>query len=631
MAQSSSSPDFDVKMSNHASTSRSVAAAVAANGAILDCRQSPTTVAAIAAVSATSNPTHAMSQCGDTWREGRRTASQAVQGMSRTAVEPRTSPARWGQAGDVPLVSLPFPILRAAAVTPEKVLAFATAAVGAVSIVSALTPALTSRSEVIRGVLPEGALQFAGALTLAFGIALLWLSVALARRKRRAWQVAVLLMLGTALSHLVKGLDFEEASASLLVLAGLVYRRRSFVVEGDPESVRPLLYTAVGLGAVSAVMAMGAQHPLPERVEEGLGILAAALVFRALALWLRPFARNLHQTGDARADAQRIVTETGSDTLSFFALRDDKSYFFSPSGRTFLAYRVLGGVALVSGDPIGDEAESGELVVEFRRVAQARGWRTAILASREELLPLYRSMGLKPVYLGDEAVVVPRDFSLEGRPIRKVRQSVTRLEREGYRTRIVQVADVDEALAAELLAVSAEWRGRSPERGFTMTMDGIFCYPESLVAVAERDGKVGGFLHLVPVPATGGLSLASMRRRQQMPNGLMEFLLARTIEWAGQRDVPEFSLNFSVFADLIRDPRPGWQWAARFALLRLDRLFQLDRLLRFNRKFFPEWRPRYVCLESRLDFPLVGLAYLRAEQLLTPPGPWARGGDLAGR
>jgi lysyl-tRNA synthetase class 2 len=271
-------------------------------------------------------------------------------------------------------------------------------------------------------------------------------------------------------------------------------------------------------------------------------------------------------------------------------------------------------------------------VAEFRRVAQARGWRTAILASSEGLLPLYTSMGLKPIYLGDEAVVVPRDFSLEGRPIRKVRQSVTRLEREGYRARVVEVRDIKPRLVDELRVVSEEWRGRWPERGFTMAMDCLFAHPEALVAVAEReDGHVGGFIHLVPVPATGGLSLASMRRRDGEPNGLMEFLLARTIEWAHERDVPEFSLNFSVFAQQIQNPIRRSQSALRFALLRLDRLFQIDRLLRFNRKFFPEWRPRYVCLESRLDFPFVGLAYLRAESLLTPPGPWVRAPDLSAR
>jgi lysylphosphatidylglycerol synthetase-like protein (DUF2156 family) len=477
-------------------------------------------------------------------------------------------------------------------------------------------------------------MHFAGAVTIAFGIGLVWLSLALARRKRRAWQLAVLLMLGTAASHLVKGLDVEEAAASVAVLTGLLYYRRSFEFEGDPKSVRPLLYTVVTLGAATGVLAASATAvvALPDRVEDALAILAGALVFRALYFWLRPLAAHLHEHEFAREEAERIVAETGYDTLSFFALRDDKSYFFSPSGRSFLAYRVLHGVALVSGDPIGEDAEAGELIAEFRRVAQVRGWRTAILASREELLPLHRSLGLKPIYLGDEAVVVPREFSLEGRPIRKVRQSVTRLERAGYRTRVLEVGDIDERLAAELLAVSAEWRGRWPERGFTMAMDRLFAYPEALVAVAEHeDGHVGGFIHLVPVPATGGVSLASMRRRRSVPNGLMEFLLARTIEWARERDVPEFSLNFSVFAKLIRQPGCWWRSAVRFTLLRLDRIFQLDRLLRFNRKFFPEWRPRYVCVESRLDFPLVGLAYLRAEQLLTPPGPWVKAPDLAAR
>jgi lysyl-tRNA synthetase, class II len=631
IAQSSSSPERAVKMSNHASITSNVAAAVAVKGATGKRFHSAMPVAAMSAVSTTSNPTQAMSQCEETWRDGSRTASQAVQGMSRTAATASTSATRRVEPGPVSQAGVRLTGLRAA-VTSEKVLAVATALAAGVSIASALTPDLASRSELIRGALPEGAAHFAGAVTIAFGIALLWVSLALARRKRRAWQLAVVLMAGTAVSHLVKGLDVEEATASLAVLAGLLACRRRFTVGGCPDSLRPLVYAVLGLGGVTAVICLAAVGAvtLPARVQDAFALLAGGLAFGALYLWFRPLAAQLHESASARGEAERIVGETGCDTLSFFALRGDKSYFFSPSGRSFLAYRVLHGVALVSGDPIGDDTECGELVAEFRRVAQARGWRTAVLASREGLLPVYRSMGLKPLYLGDEAVVVPSEFSLEGRPIRKVRQSVTRLEREGYRMRVLEVGDVDEPLADELRAVSAEWRGRWPERGFTMAMDGLFAYPDTLVAVAEReDGHVGGFVHLVPVPATGGISLASMRRRADEPNGLMEFLLARTIEWAREREVPEFSLNFSVFAQLILNPSTASHSALRFALLRLDRVFQIDRLLRFNRKFFPEWRPRYVCLESMLDFPLVGLAYLRAESLLTPPGPWVRGPDVA--
>ena len=122
----------------------------------------------------------------------------------------------------------------------------------------------------------------------------------------------------------------------------------------------------------------------------------------------------------------------GSDSLSFFALRRDKSYLFSPSRRAFLAYRVVAGTALVSGDPVGAEAEIDDLLAELRRVVSAHGWRLAVVGASEEHLDRYRALGLKPVPMGEEAVLRPETFSLEGRAIRKVRQSVSRLRKAGY-------------------------------------------------------------------------------------------------------------------------------------------------------------------------------------------------------
>ena len=95
--------------------------------------------------------------------------------------------------------------------------------------------------------------------------------------------------------------------------------------------------------------------------------------------------------------------------------------------------------------------------------------------------------------------------------------------------------------------------------------------------------------------------------------------------WARDRDAEEISLNFCVFADLLAEtPRNRIEALARSFLRVGDRLFQLERLLVFSRKFTPEWRPRYLCVERRSDLLLVGIAYLRVESLLTPPGPWAR-------
>src|SRR5260370_691551 len=228
--------------------------------------------------------------------------------------------------------------------------------------------------------------------------------------------------------------------------------------------------------------------------------------------------------------------------------------------------------------------------------------------------------------MGEEAVLDPATFSLEGRAIRKVRQSVSRLSKAGYRLRVVDADGADEALRAELDEVSEEWRGNQPERGFSMSIDELYV-PDTVFALAEdEDGRVGGFLHLAPTPAGGGWALGTMRRRPNTPNGLTGFLIVQTRAWARARGVRELSLNFCAFPELICPERANTvsRRLLRRALLAADNVFQLERLYSFNRKFFPEWRPRYLCVEKLTDLPLVGLAYLHVEQLLTPPGPWAK-------
>jgi lysyl-tRNA synthetase class 2 len=517
--------------------------------------------------------------------------------------------------------------------TTPVLLAWAATAAGLVSIVSALTPAYADRLDLVRGVLPPGVPSAARTVALALGIGMVWLSRGLARRKRRAWLLAVALVVASAVAHLVKGLDVEEATVHVLLLVWLVRARNQFVAPGDPATVRPLVQVGVAL-VVCAMLGVADSFDgdmYSSRIETALVLVTGALAFRALFLWLRPHALAPCPAAE-RERAAELVHEHGSDSLAYFALRRDKSYFFSPSGRSFLAYRAVHGTALVAGDPIGDRSERRELLGEFRRVAHSKGWRVAIAGASNDALRDYDVLGFKSMYLGDEAVIRPSEFSLDGRPIRKVRQSVSRLEKAGYDVRVLSTADADERLRQELRTVSEEWRGNWPERGFTMAMDALFRYPDTVLAVAVApDGTVGGFLQLVPSPASEGYSLASMRRRKSTPNGLMEFLITRSVDWARAHGVTELSLNFAVFADFLRADEDAGRLARtlRVVLLHADRLFQLERLHSFNRKFFPHWRRRYFCFERWTDLPLAGLAYLQAESLLTPPGPWVKTQDLA--
>jgi lysyl-tRNA synthetase class 2 len=510
----------------------------------------------------------------------------------------------------------------------ERLLAWAAAFVGVIGIVSALTPEMADRVELVRGVLPPGWPEAARVLTVAFGIGLIWLSRSLAKRRRRAWQLAVAVVLASAVAHLAKGLDFEEAIVSLLLLAALVRWRHRFDVPGDPASIRPLLGLGTAFAGIAAIIVSeelrGAE--LPHRAADALTGIGLAVGIAALYYWLRPLGQAVAQTVGERRVARAIVEAYGRDSLSFFALRRDKSYLFAPSRRAFLAYRVVAGTALVSGDPVGDEEEMDELLAELRRVVRARGWRLAVVGASDAYLDRYRALGLKPVPMGEEAVLRPEQFSLEGRAIRKVRQSVSRLRKAGYSVRVVAADAVDRELETELEAVSAAWRGGECERGFSMAIDDLHV-PGTVLALAEgRGGCVGGFLHLAPSPAGGGWSLSTMRRRPDAPNGLTEFLVVETLAWARETGATELSLNFCALTDLLAPERvtTPLRRLARRGLMLADNAFQLERLYAFNRKFFPEWRRRYICVERLTDLPAVGLAYLHAESLLVPPGPWTR-------
>jgi phosphatidylglycerol lysyltransferase-like protein len=100
------------------------------------------------------------------------------------------------------------------------------------------------------------------------------------------------------------------------------------------------------------------------------------------------------------------------------------------------------------------------LIREAAVFAELRGLRLAAIGAGEQLLPLWRQAGLRSLYIGDEALIDTRVFSLDGRSVRKLRQSVNRLERQGYRVEVRNLKGLDGETLAELEHVSSLWRAR---------------------------------------------------------------------------------------------------------------------------------------------------------------------------
>jgi lysyl-tRNA synthetase, class II len=464
------------------------------------------------------------------------------------------------------------------------------------------------------------------------------------------------LLVGLALLHEAHRFDYGAVAAALAAVV-LVARRHVFDAPGDPTASPRLALRAGGL--LAAIYAYGAVVLWINRIEadqpftlhfsftettealaglslggdahlaDGFGSWFPISVFVAglaavgwlLVTWLGPWRYRLAQEARERELARSLVAAWGADTLAPFALRADKSYFFSESEQAFVAYRVVQGVAIVAGDPIGPPEEFEELVRRFVGFARTRDWRVAILGASERLLDVYAGHGLHALYHGDEAVLDVDGFSLEGRAIRKVRQSVSRLRHAGYRAEVLHPGEIDADLRRELEAVARAWRGAEPARGFVMALDALFrLEDEDAVFVVGRDpaGTPMGFLHFAVVRPCAALSLSSMPRLRGTPNGFNEWLICEAVEWAGEHGYTRLSLNFAPFAALLAPEAElaGLQKLERRALLALKGRFQLDNLLLFNRKFFPSWQRRFVVYERRRDLPRIGIAALAAEAYL---------------
>lgn len=541
------------------------------------------------------------------------------------------------------------------------------AVAGFATLLSAAFAVLRGRIELLSNAIPLAVRIDAASLAALAGFGLLVIAGALARRQRRAWAVALVLLLVAGVSHLIKDVDVVSAALNLGLACVLVMWRKEFDATAGPGSLRrafvmlPVLALSAWTFGLLAILAhLGARHhvsfdaaagaslrglvgsPLGVSLEGQadrwivglLPLLGVGVLVAAVTMAFRPVVEGLRRSDADALEAHRLVRAHGTDTLSYFVLRGDKSSFFH--GEAVVSYLYLWNLALVSGDPIGDPRDVPAALEAFVGHARSLGWGVAVLAGGPGLADAYARLGLRGFYLGDEAVLDPRTFSLEGRPIRKIRQSCHRLERAGYRLEFVADPHVGPDLAEALASVTRAWRGRAPERGFTMALGEAAATrdPDCLTVVArDADGRAQAYLHLVPCyGAEPGFSLDQMRRRPDTPNGLTEWMVARTAEELGRRDVARLSLNFAFLGGLFRqrDDLSRLQRMEVGVAQRLNPFFQIESLQHFNAKFFPAWHPRYIYYEAPLSFPRVALAYLEAEAFLRLPIIGLRG-KLRGR
>ena len=512
--------------------------------------------------------------------------------------------------------------------------------------------------------------------------ALLVVTVAagLRRGRRFAWWSAVVLhalLLAAGANFMVEFLAFARDNLSdgelggynlyaglgpmvlipLLVIVLLIATRRSFDVRAPRGTYRRLALTVLGALAVLfvAFMVIGALladqfDPVPTVgqllldfplrllpngyafiitpdfepttgltafVPDWVGILAWLVVLIGL---LRSFTRAESAARDEdTARAREILHAHGTTSLSYLTTWEGNTYWFSPDGRSFVAYRVEGGVAITTGDPVGPPADLPAVVDGFVAFCRRQGWTPCFYSTTEAVRTVTDRLSWASLQVAEETVLPLGSLAFTGRKFQDIRTSISRAAKAGITAEWVVYPDAPLSLRDQIQAISEEWVADKalPEMGFTLGgLDELDDPAVRCLLAVDADRTVHGITSWMPAHRNGqvvGWTLDFMRRRSDgQSKGVMEFLIG-SAALDLQREGAEFvSLSGAPLAQVEPGSGAGVQRLLEVIGRTMEPVYGFRSLLRFKAKFQPEYRPMYLCYPETAVLPRIGLAISHA-------------------
>jgi phosphatidylglycerol lysyltransferase len=533
--------------------------------------------------------------------------------------------------------------------------AFLTAGMGIIDVLSGLTPALHNRMQILEQYSPFGVDTGGHLASVLAGFALLVLANGLWRRKRLAWVLTVTILIVTVPVHLFKGLDYEEALLGTALTIWLIYLQAHFHAHTDPPSIRQgaltlgaalifiMIYGVLGfylldrhfivngqpvsfsiLGAVRQTVVMFTQFYNPGLVPAtrfggyfvgSIYIVSAVTIGYALIMLIRPVLVRHGATPEERLKAKEIVEAYGCTSLARMLLFDDKQYFFSPGG-SVIGYVVEGRIALTLGDPIGPAEDSVECIARFSTFCALNDWEPAYYQVLPVYQEAYQKAGYHTLCIGSEAIVNLSAFSIAGGEKKNIRTGINRMNKLGYKAEVLQPPHLP-ALLNELHQISDEWltEMHGSEKRFSLGwFDETYLNSTSVIVIHNPAGTIDAFANINTEYQASEVSIDLMRHRKQAEKGQMDFLFVSLIEWAKQQGYTTFNMGLSSLAGIGENPSdPAIERALHYVYEHVNQFYNFKGLHEFKAKFDPMWSPRYLVYPSAGSLPAVTIAIIRAD------------------
>lgn len=486
--------------------------------------------------------------------------------------------------------------------------------------------------------------------TVVIGFFLILLSYGLARGKKHARNITLILLLVSAVLHIQRSGSVLATVVAIVFALVLLTLSRFFQARSDPPSVRRgYIALCLGLGivifyAIGGFIALydefepWVEHTslhgvIIEIIEHGgpriphvtqafvfqhaIPFLCISAVLYGMVQIFRPVAAVLLPDTITRDKVGKIVHRYGTNSISYFALSPEKSYFFSASDKSVISYVLQGSTAVVAGDPIGPEDELVSTIEQFVAFCHEQDWSIVFWQIRDKTAKLYCKAGFHLLKIGEDAVIDAQDFTLKGGAIANVRSSAKRAEKDGLHVLFYRGQVNDSAQLQQMDQISQHWmasKGGS-EMGFSMGHFDPQGDPQQIYALAvDEQNKVHAFVSFIPIYARQGWGLDLMRRAEQCAPGSMELLLARTIEHMKHANYRTISLGLAPLSNANEEDETFLGTSIDFLSDHFGNPSKNQSLFNFKKKFQPTWESRYLVYSDALNLPKLGWALYNAHQ-----------------
>jgi len=526
--------------------------------------------------------------------------------------------------------------------------AFILLLLGVVNMISSVTPAIPERLMMMRGLIPDELIHASNVLVLVFGFLLLILSVFLLQGSKRAWYVGLFLTVFSFIGHIIKGADYEEATLAFVAFASLLFTKNGYKLKPHPVLTRisyiVLTYSIIAIltFGVSGLYFMNNRHfgmqfdfwvavktilrlfflfddsglqPRTVFAQNfiytiyALGGMLLSFIFFSI---LKPYFSKPYNSHEDRVLARSILEKYGRSALDYFKTYPDKFYFFSDNRDGFISFKVTRYFAIVLENPVcKDEEAFMDLVRKFDTYCQENGFVSVFYRVPQQSLKMYESLGKKYLPVGDEAVVDLNSNTLDGGKIKTTTSAVHRLTTDGFIVNI-HTAPHSDGFMKKLELVSQSWLDAIHQKEIAFT-EGVFDVKilrnQTIITVEDVEERVYAFLNLIPDYAPGEATYDMIRKIKDAPNGVLDLLLAKTLQYLKEQGFESVNLGLAPLSGV-----KGINFtekAVKYAYENLKALGHFKGLRNYKDKFQPRWEPKF-------------LVYSQAHHLLQVPGALKR-------